>query len=107
MSGPGYRKSSEFLVKDSLRSLQTTDEARKDVGNSALMACIRKYVTDSRMRTTAERPGWLGNDETHYIRKWEDKDLQDMKKFIQLTCYWIQSEHLTNAAVVEMPQGKK
>ena len=99
VSGPAYRKSLEFLVKDYLTSLQTTDKAKKDVGNSALMACIRKYVTDSRMRTTAERPGWLGNDETHYIRKWEDKDLQDMKKFIQLTCYWIQSEHLTNPAI--------
>jgi hypothetical protein len=55
----------------------------------------------------AERATWLGNDETHYIRKWEDKDLQDMKRLITLTTYWIMSDQLTKAAVVAMPQGKK
>jgi hypothetical protein len=71
------------------------------------MACIKEFVTDTRVRTTAERATWLGNDETHYIRKWEDKDLQDMKRLITLTSYWIQSEHLTKSAIAEMPQGKK
>lgn len=106
ISGPGYRKALEFLVKDYLASLQTADEAKKEIADMPLMACIKKYVRDTRMRTTAERATWLGNDETHYIRKWEDKDLADMKKLIQLTCYWIQSEHLTSAAAVSMPHGK-
>jgi hypothetical protein len=107
ISGPGYRKALEFLVKDYLTSLQTTDEAKKEIANGTLMSVLKKYATDKRMLTTAERAAWLGNDETHYVRKWEDKDLQDMKNLIQLTCYWIQSEHLTNDAAVTMPQGKK
>jgi hypothetical protein len=106
ISGPSYPKALEFLVKDYLTSLQTTDEAKKDIADSPLMKAIRKYVTDKRMLTTAERATWLGNDETHYVRNWEDKDLKDMKALIKLTCYWIQSEYLTNAAVVAMPQGK-
>ncbi|MGC1476531.1 MAG: hypothetical protein WA804_11835, partial [Terriglobales bacterium] len=107
VSGPGYRKALEFLVKDYLTSLQTTDAAKKEIAELALMPCIKKYVTDSRMKATAERATWLGNDETHYIRKWDDKDLQDLKKFILLTCFWIQSEHLTSSGIAEMPQGKK
>jgi hypothetical protein len=107
VSGPGYRKALEFLVKDYLKLLQPTDEAKKEVAKLALMPCITKYVTDARMKATAERATWLGNDETHYIRKWEDKDLQDMKKFIQLTCFWIQSEHLTKTGVEDMPKGKR
>ncbi len=107
ISGPGYRKALEFLVKDYLGSLQETDEAKKEVANWPLMAVLRKYVTDKRMLTTAERAAWLGNDETHYVRKWEDKDLEDLKNLIKLTCYWIQSEHLTHAAAESMPQGKK
>jgi hypothetical protein len=107
VSGPGYRKALEFLIKDYLTSVQETDEAKKEIAELPLMACVREYVTDSRMRATSERAAWLGNDETHYIRKWEDKDLQDLKKFITLTCFWIQSEHLTNVGVAEMPQGKK
>lgn len=107
ISGPGYRKALEFLVKDYITSLQTEDDAKKDIAVSPLMSVIRNYVTDTRMLTTAERAAWLGNDETHYVRKWEDKDLTDMKKLIQLTCYWIQSEHLTKAAALTMPEGKK
>ena len=107
VSGPGYRKALEFLVKDYLTLLQPTDDGKKEVAELALMPCIRKFVTDARMKATAERATWLGNDETHYIRKWEDKDLQDMKKFIQLTCFWIQSEHLTKTGVEDMPQGKR
>ena len=105
--GPGYRKALEFLIKDYLTLQQTTEEAKKKIADSPLMACIKEFVTDSRVRTTAERATWLGNDETHYIRKWEDKDLEDMKRLITLTGYWIQSEHLTKSAVAEMPQGKK
>jgi hypothetical protein len=105
--GPGYRKALEFLMKDYLSAQQTTAEAKATIARSPLMNCISNFVTDSRIKTTAERATWLGNDETHYVRKWEDKDLQDLKKFIQLTVYWIQSEHLTNTALAEMPAGKE
>ncbi|MBP2259149.1 hypothetical protein [Virgibacillus alimentarius] len=37
----------------------------------------------------AERATWLGNDETHYVRQWENKDLQDLKNLIDLTVYFI------------------
>lgn len=107
VSGPGYRKALEFLIKDYLTSQQTSDEAKKEIANSPLMTVIKKYVTDKRMLTTAERAAWLGNDETHYVRKWEDKDLQELKKLIQLTSYWIQSEHLTSEVASSMPAGKK
>ena len=50
---------------------------------------------------------WLGNDETHYLRKWDGKDLKDLESLIQLTCYWIMSDQLTNDAVLDMPEGKK
>ncbi len=105
--GPGYRKALEFLIKDYLTSLQKTDEAKADVAKLQLGPLINKYVTDSRTKTTAERATWLGNDETHYVRKWVDKDLQDMKRLIALTCNWIEAEHLTNEAAISMPQGKK
>jgi hypothetical protein len=55
----------------------------------------------------AKRAAWLGNDETHYIRKWEDKDLDDLKKLIKLTVLWIEMEQMTKDALVEMPEGKK
>jgi len=104
--GPGYRKALEFLVKDFLLHDKTPPE-KEEIEKSPLIACINKYVSDARLKAAAERAAWLGNDETHYVRKWEDKDLEDLKKFIQLTEHWIESEHLTREAIAEMPKGKK
>jgi hypothetical protein len=55
----------------------------------------------------AARAAWLGNDETHYGRKWEGKDLTDLKKLISLTLNWIQAEELTQDVIADMPEGKK
>jgi hypothetical protein len=105
--GPGYRKALEFLIKDYVSRLHPLPEEKEKIEKMPLMACIKDYVTDSRIKNTAERAAWLGNDETHYVRKWEDKDLKDLKKFILLTCHWIESEELTKDAVATMPEGKK
>ena len=40
----------------------------------------------------AKASTWLGNDETHYLKKYADKDVNDMKKFIQALAYFISSE---------------
>jgi hypothetical protein len=101
--GPGYRKALEFLIKDYLIVKSATDDDKKRIPEMPLMNCIKQYVTEDRIKITAARAVWLGNDETHFVRKWEDKDLKDMKKFIQLTCYWIQSAQLTDDAVADMP----
>ncbi len=40
--------------------------------------------------------------ETHYIRKWEDKDVDDLKLLIRLTVNWIESHILTAQYTKEM-----
>lgn len=102
VAGPGYRKSLEFLIKDYVSLLHP--EAEEEIEHMPLAGCIKKYVADTRVKVTAERAAWLGNDETHYVRRWQDKDLQDLKRFIQLASFWMQSEQLTNNAVIDMPE---
>jgi hypothetical protein len=93
IAGCGYRKSLEFLIKDYLISVLPAD---RDVIRSApLGACITDRVDDPRLKSTARRATWLGNDETHYSRKWETKDIEDLKTLIQLTVNWVQSSLLT------------
>lgn len=53
--------------------------------SSALLFCH----TQPDIKEMAKRAVWLGNDETHYVRKWEDKDIQDLKNLIDLTVYFI------------------
>lgn len=105
VAGPGYRKALEFLIKDYVRLLHT-DKA-DEIAAMPLAACIKEYVKSEHIRETAKRAAWLGNDETHYLRKWTDKDLNDLKGLIDLTRYWIESEELTKAVKQNMPEGKK
>ena len=63
-------------------------------------------MTSDKVKQVAARAVWLGNDETHYLRKWEGKDLQDLKKLIALTVHWIEMEELTEAVMKDMPEGK-
>jgi hypothetical protein len=105
VAGPGYRKALEFLIKDYLCRLHPGE--KKEIEQMQLGKSISTYVKDTRIQATSSRAAWLGNDETHYIRKWEDKDLEDLKRLIALTTRWIEMEELTKAAVDEMPEGKK
>ena len=99
--GVGYRKSLEFLVKDyAIRKHLTHAE---EIKKKSLGSCIKDYVTDQRIKTVAERATWLGNDETHYVRKWESKDVTDLKALIRITMLWIEMEIETEKIVAEMP----
>ena len=99
--GIGYRKSLEFLIKD--YSIFKHADKQEEIERRPLMQCINQYVTDERLKKVAQRATWLGNDETHYVRKWEGKKLEDLKKLIDLTLYWIESEILTESFEVDMP----
>ena len=107
VAGPGYRKALEFLIKDYLFTIYTGAEEREKIEQMQLGSCIASYVKNDRINQTAARAAWLGNDQTHYVRKWEDKDLSDLKRLIELTVRWIEMEQMTEEAVRDMPQGKK
>lgn len=99
--GPGYRKALEFLVKDYLVTVKGI--ARKDVEGKLLGPCIRDYLSGTNVATCASRAAWLGNDETHYTRKWTEKDIKDLKALVRLTVHWIESEMLTDQYEKDMP----
>jgi len=98
--GPGYRKALEFLIKDYAIKKHPTKE--QTILKEQLMPCITNYTIDN-IKKVAKRAAWLGNDETHYIRKWENNDLQDLKKLVELTVHWIEMEELTKSLESDMP----
>ncbi|MGD9153511.1 MAG: hypothetical protein PVG30_07650 [Gammaproteobacteria bacterium] len=100
--GSGYRKSLEFLIKDYCIHKNSADKIK--IEKMFLKNCIDKYVEEEKIKKCAERAAWLGNDETHYYRKWGDKDLSDLKKLIKLTVFWIEAELLTEQYDKEMEQ---
>lgn len=100
--GVGYRKALEFLIKD--YAIFNNLDKKDTIEKKLLGQCITEFVKDSRIISVAKRAVWLGNDETHYIRKWEGKTLEDLKKLIELTVHWIEMESLTISFESEMPE---
>lgn len=100
--GMGYRKALEILVKDyAIR--RNPDKEEQIKRNPSLKAIINKYFEDARIKEIARRASWLGNDETHYERRWQDKDIADLKKLMKLTTYWIAMDVTAEQVIMEMP----
>jgi len=93
IAGGAYRKALEFLIKDYCISKFPDDEAQ--IKEKFLGHVIRDHVEDMNIRKCAERAAWLGNDETHYERRWVDRDINDLKTLIRLTSNWIENDVLT------------
>ncbi len=98
--GVGYRKALEFLIKD--YCIKKNPSNKEGVENLLLGKVIEQFVNDDKIKNVAKRAAWLGNDETHYIKKWEGKSLIDLKKLIDLTLHWIEAEILTESITEEM-----
>jgi hypothetical protein len=105
ISGMGYRKSLEFLIKDFL--VKKFSEKEDEITNKFLGNCIKDYFENKRIQEIAERATWLGNDETHYTRIWENKDVEDLKKMIDILVNYIDMELLTDNYLDDMPKTKK
>lgn len=104
--GLGYRKALEFLIKDYLIS-RFQEEADKIKRNHRFDSVIEQYVTDDKVKFLAKRASWLGNDHAHYTKRWEDKDIRDLKRLIMTSLYWISAEKELEYYQREMQEGKK
>ena len=98
--GIGLRKQLEFLVKDYLIQQKASDA--EAIKKTPLGQCIKKYIDDANVAACAERATWLGNDEAHYVRKWKDKDISDLKLLIKLTVNWMENVLLTKDYINDM-----
>jgi hypothetical protein len=98
--GIGLRKALEFLIKD--YAVKNNKEDEENIRRIFLGKCINTYIDDSNIKECAKRAVWLGNDETHYTRKWDDRDINDLKILVMLTVNWIDNVMLTETYISEM-----
>lgn len=87
IAGLGYRKALEFLIKDF--SIRFNPHDTETIKSMPLSSCIRKYIKDDSIQPLVEKAAWLGNDEAHYVRKHNDRDITDMKVFITAVVHFI------------------
>ncbi len=103
LTGIGLRKALEYLVKDF--AISNAPEKADDITKKPLAKCIADHIDQTQVREVAKRATWLGNDETHYVRRWEDKDISDLKILIKVTVNGIENILLAKKYVDEMPES--
>ena len=101
--GIGLRKSIEFLIKDF--AVNQNADKKEEIQKEFLGSCINQYIEDPNIKECAKRAVWLGNDETHYMRRWEDKDINDLKRLVKLTVNWIENVLMTQQYIKDMGDG--
>lgn len=96
VAGMGYRKAIEFLIKDYLLYLCPADKEK--IEKMSLSNCISNKLENEKLKVVASRATWIANDFVHYTRKYTDKDIGDIKRFIDACVYWIMTELITDEA---------
>lgn len=92
IAGVGYRKSLEFLIKD--YAIRNHPDEEEDIKKMMLGSVISGYLSDfPKLKNLAKAATWIGNDETHYVRRHTDKDIQSMKAFIKSAAQFIAADY--------------
>ncbi len=90
------------MIKDYAKSLKPDDAECIEGMFSGNV--VKEFIADPRIQSVSKRALWLGNDETHYLKKWTKHDLSDLITLIRLAINWIEIERLSEAYSEEMPE---
>ncbi len=103
ISGMGYRKALEFLIRDyCFYKYPTKIDAIKKT--KQIGTVIENFIDNPNIKDMAKRATWLGNDETHYEKEWIEMTIDDLKCLIDLTLHWIIYELKTEEMQKRMPK---
>lgn len=98
IAGVGFRKSIEFLIKEYV--IHQDPDSAEDVKAKFLGKVIKENLSEfPKIQTLATAAVWIGNDETHFVRVHDDKDIQDMKDFLTATALFISAELKVEEAI--------
>ncbi len=86
IAGAGYRKAAEFLIRD-FAIYKQPDKKESIVNTSAAKNVVKNFLNEyAYINKAAEASLELGNDETHYTKIYQNRDIDDLKRFISITC---------------------
>lgn len=81
IAGMGYRKAIEYLVKDV--AARDFPEKKEEIKKFFLKDVINNFYTGE-IKELLERATWLGNDQSHYFKLFEEYDVNTIKELIEL-----------------------
>ncbi|MEZ7496846.1 hypothetical protein QO206_15225 [Leeuwenhoekiella aequorea] len=103
IAGMGFRKAVEYLVKD--WAIKNNPDDSEKIRSLWLGQVIKKYY-DGDLKDILERATWLGNDQAHYNKLFEEYDIDVLKELIALIMVELDRQHKMNH-YIETIQSKK
>lgn len=106
IAGIGFRKSLEFLIKSYalLRDPDSQSKIEKETLNNTIQ---NRYGDFPKIQKLAELAAWIGNDETHFVKKHTEIDINDMKKFLRSAALFIAADMDADFAATYIEENKK
>ena len=86
----GYRNAIEVLIKDF--AINVLDRDRKEVESKSLFKAIEDYLPKE-LINTSDVVRILGNDNTHYLRKYEDINFAELKNYLDIFMMQIEVQY--------------
>lgn len=99
LAGSGYRNAIEILIKDF--AINLLNQPKDDVVKCRLAKVIEDYLPNLQLSQSADVLRVLGNDHTHYDRRFEDIDFQVIKRYMQIFIDSIDCEYLIRNPIVK------
>lgn len=99
LAGSGYRNSIEILIKDF--AIQKLNAPKDEVCKMSLYDAIGTYLKEVNIETSAaDVIRVLGNDYTHYQRKYDDIDFIVVKKYLEIFIQQIDTKLLLMEPII-------
>lgn len=90
LAGMGYRKAIEYLVKD--WAIKNKPEDKGAIVKLSLAKIIADYYSGD-LKDMLDRATWLGNDQTHYTKIFEQFDTDILKELIAVIMVELDNEY--------------
>ena len=74
IAGPGFVRLLSFLSRITQSRFRPTTTPKTRSRRFELGSVTAKYLPGDKLPVVSKRAAWLGNDETHYERRWVGKD---------------------------------
>lgn len=103
IAGMGYRKSIEYLVKD--WAIQNNPQEKAKIEKLWLGHVIDKYYSGD-LKNILDRATWLGNDQAHYLKLFDDYSIDDLKELIALIMVELDRQYKLQHYITNI-QGRK
>jgi hypothetical protein len=98
LAGSGYRNSLEVLIKD--YAIKELNKSEREVCKKNLNSAIGEYMPSIKLTNSADVVRVLGNDYTHYERKYTDIDFGILKRYLHIFINAIENEYLINHPLI-------